>query len=291
MTPLRCVALVCTGFACCVYPVEAQEIPGQLHVVTVGEGPLTTVVLHGGPGMRHNYLRPEWDRLQAAGRLVYYDQRGCGRSPREGPYTWEQHVRDLDDLLNSLKPEGPVVLAGSSWGSFLALLYAYSHPGRVAGLILSGLPERVWDNSQERALREAEARLFSSRQRALAQPRTMRSPPPGLRDSATVAQSNSDPVYQRAGEMCIGARTVTLESFEKTAPLRESLRSVLAPTLLFRGLTANVRGDASEVFAGVLPNAKLISIAAGHDPWLEQPDLFFREAIRFIRSLGVAPPP
>jgi pimeloyl-ACP methyl ester carboxylesterase len=120
-----------------------------LHVVTVGSGPVTTVVLHGGPGARHNYLRPEWDQLQDIGRVVYYDQRGCGKSVREGPHSWKQHVQDLHNLLTALEPSGPIVLAGSSWGSNLALLYAYTYPDHVSALVLSGLVvwfsgEREW---------------------------------------------------------------------------------------------------------------------------------------------------
>lgn len=45
----------------------------------VGEGrPL--VVVHGGPGMGHGYMR-QLDRLADGRQLVYYDQRGSGNSP------------------------------------------------------------------------------------------------------------------------------------------------------------------------------------------------------------------
>ena len=53
--------------------------PARLHCRVVGEGP-TIVVLHGGPDFDHTYLLPELDRLAGAFRLVYYDQRGRGRS-------------------------------------------------------------------------------------------------------------------------------------------------------------------------------------------------------------------
>jgi pimeloyl-ACP methyl ester carboxylesterase len=117
-------------------PTEAEPI----HVVEVGSGPTTVIVLHGGPGLGHQYLRPEWDILGGHYRVVYYDQRGCGQSTRRGPYRWEQHVTDLHSLVLRYKAHGPVVLAGSSWGSWLALLYAWSHPHEVDALVLSGMP-------------------------------------------------------------------------------------------------------------------------------------------------------
>jgi pimeloyl-ACP methyl ester carboxylesterase len=44
------------------------------------------IVLHGGPDFDHEYLLPDLDRLAASCRLVYYDQRGRGRSfTGEGP--------------------------------------------------------------------------------------------------------------------------------------------------------------------------------------------------------------
>lgn len=269
---------------------RAQTVPTPLHVEVLGRGWITTVVLHGGPGMRHNYLRPEWDQLQDVGRVVYYDQRGCGKSVRQGPYTWQQHVQDLDDLLSSLGLPGPVVLAGSSWGSFLALLYAYIYPDKVAGLLLSGLAEGLWDDFEGRARRADELRwqnaVRGSRTEADLEGAGHRIDETAVRDSMTVARLGSTLIDQRAGEICIGVRSVTLDSFQNTAPLRDSLRSLQIPVLIFRGLAADRRGDAAEIFAAVLPHAQVVPIAAGHDPWLDRPDLFFAEAKRFIRGLA-----
>ena len=54
----------------------------QLHSLEIGDGPDVAVMLHGGPGASHDYLRPGLDAAAAPGRrrLFYYDQRGSGRS-------------------------------------------------------------------------------------------------------------------------------------------------------------------------------------------------------------------
>jgi pimeloyl-ACP methyl ester carboxylesterase len=64
-----------------------------------GDGP-EVVVLHGGPGAHHDYLLPGFDLLARRRTLVYYDQRGGGRSPvgRDVPVGWREHVDDLEAL-------------------------------------------------------------------------------------------------------------------------------------------------------------------------------------------------
>lgn len=130
------------GLASCALhqPGPDLAIPGSppLRYVTVGSGPALVVVLHGGPGVTHDYLRPEWDRLALVGQVVYYDQRGCGANLSSSDLTWQAHVADLDRLIRRLRRGRKVFLAGSSWGAELALLYAYVHPESLDALVLSG---------------------------------------------------------------------------------------------------------------------------------------------------------
>jgi proline iminopeptidase len=74
----------------------------RLYYEVIGKGSETIVVVHGGPGISHDYLRPEWDMLARSGRVIYYDQNGCGKSARVPPYGWRTHVADLDRLISSL---------------------------------------------------------------------------------------------------------------------------------------------------------------------------------------------
>lgn len=102
----------------------------------VGAGPLV-VVLHGGPGAHHDYLLPQYDRLAAGRELLYYDQRGGGRSPvpHGTPVGWREHVADLEAIRVQLELQR-VTLCGYSWGGLLALLYYLEHPERVERLAL-----------------------------------------------------------------------------------------------------------------------------------------------------------
>jgi pimeloyl-ACP methyl ester carboxylesterase len=102
----------------------------------IGSGP-TTVVLHGGPGAHHDYLLPHYDLLATRRSLLYYDQRGGGRSPvgRDVPVDWHAHVADLHALVTA-RGLAPVSLLGYSWGGLLALLYAIEHADAVTQLAL-----------------------------------------------------------------------------------------------------------------------------------------------------------
>ena len=114
-----------------------QVGPARLYCRVVGEGP-PIVVLHGGPDFDHTYLLPELDRLADVCRLVYYDQRGRGRSAQgvdPEDVTIQSEVADLDGLLDALDHE-PVAILGHSWGGALAMEYATRHPERVSHLIL-----------------------------------------------------------------------------------------------------------------------------------------------------------
>jgi lipase len=66
--------------------------------------------------------------------IVAPDLRGHGQSPKEGPWTLEQHVRDLLPLLESLGRE--TVLLGHSYGGLIAWEMARSAPDRMAALVL-----------------------------------------------------------------------------------------------------------------------------------------------------------
>ena len=72
----------------------------QLYVREIGTG-WPIIVIHGGPDFDHCYLLPEMDRLADAFRLIYYDQRGRGRSARgvrPGDVSIRSEIEDLESV-------------------------------------------------------------------------------------------------------------------------------------------------------------------------------------------------
>jgi len=129
---------------------EVVPIRGvKLFVRRIGAG-RPAVVLHGGPGAHHDYLLPGFDALADGRELVYYDQRGGGRSPvaRDVPVGWTEQVADLE-ALRAYWGFDRLTLAGYSWGGLLALLYSLAHPDRVERLALVS-PAPTWRAARER---------------------------------------------------------------------------------------------------------------------------------------------
>ena len=115
----------------------------------------TVFILHGGPGMDHTTMKPDFNPLAEIAQLVYYDHRGQGRSDTDKPENWnlDQWADDLRALIELLGVDNPIVL-GLSFGGFVAQNYAIRHSDRLHKLILAStvarmLPERVFDAFQE----------------------------------------------------------------------------------------------------------------------------------------------
>jgi proline iminopeptidase len=107
-------------------------------VIGAGEGaPL--VLVNGGPGFDHGYLHGgAWERLAERRRLVFYDQRGNGRSGPLEPgidFGLAEQIADLEALRACLGAE-KMNLLGHSWGGLLAMAYAALHQERIEHLVL-----------------------------------------------------------------------------------------------------------------------------------------------------------
>jgi pimeloyl-ACP methyl ester carboxylesterase len=104
------------------------------------------ILLHGGPGLSETALFRHFNApLEKAFTVVYWDQRGAGKSfDRNIPQssiTVEQFISDLDELVDLVcKRLGrrTVAIFGHSWGSALGPLYAARFPEKVAAYVGSG---------------------------------------------------------------------------------------------------------------------------------------------------------
>jgi proline iminopeptidase len=107
----------------------------RLYWREIGQGQ-PTIIIHGGPDFDHNYLLPDMDCLSDSLRLIYYDQRGRGRSVANAEsVTIQSEINDLESLRQYFQLECAAIL-GHSWGGVLAMEYAIRHPDRVSHLIL-----------------------------------------------------------------------------------------------------------------------------------------------------------
>jgi pimeloyl-ACP methyl ester carboxylesterase len=116
--------------------------------------------LHGGPGMPAMYLAHAFQRdLERHFVVVHWDQRGAGKSFRNdldpATLTISQLLADTDVVVEYLRKKfhtEKVWLVGHSHGSYLGVLYARRHPGKVAAFIGVG---QVADFERERPTQDA----------------------------------------------------------------------------------------------------------------------------------------
>jgi proline iminopeptidase len=97
------------------------------------------IMINGGPGDDHRYLRVLADPLLDHHQCVLYDQRGTGASRLRNVTAQTVHVDRLCDDLDALRSLAGVdraTLVGHSWGAMLALAYGTRYPQRVARLAL-----------------------------------------------------------------------------------------------------------------------------------------------------------
>lgn len=142
-------------------PLCAAEEAGQtffatgatLYYEVRGGGSGTPLFLaNGGPGFDHLYLHVSdvWDRIAESRPVVFWDQRGNGRSGALAPgqsCTLADQIADLESLRAHLGFE-KIDLLGHSWGGYLAMAYAARHPERISHLVILDSAAPRWQDTR-----------------------------------------------------------------------------------------------------------------------------------------------
>jgi proline-specific peptidase len=106
-------------------------------------GKIPLLVLHGGPGVTHSYMKSLDDLAEKGRELIYYDQIGCGNSP--GPegadfYSIELFKEELAAVIKALGLQ-EVHILGQSWGGMLLMDYMITQkPRGVKSIVISSSP-------------------------------------------------------------------------------------------------------------------------------------------------------
>jgi proline iminopeptidase len=270
----------------------------SLSYVAVGDGP-PVIVVHGGPGLGHSYLRPGMDRLADRFRVIYYDQRGTGRS-EIGDRTRMNLagvIADLDAVREGLGLEEASIL-GHSFGANLALLYAARHPGRVASLVLAN-PGPPFDQAHMQAFGAEMARRRTAEDQQTidriegSEPFQRRDPAafeelyrirylPFLRDPASAAKIEFR-FTRITAENLPGAPSLVPE-FADFDPAGSASR-IEAPTLVVHGELDAIPAAFSTWLAETIPSARYELLpGVSHFAFLEDPEPFFAAVTPFLAA-------
>jgi len=126
-------------------PVETPKGTFRVWTKRVGNHPtIKVLLLHGGPGVTHEYLEAFDSYFPAAGiEYYYYDQLGSSYSDQpDAPELWDlpRFVEEVEQVRRALGlHQENFYLYGQSWGGLLAIEYALQYQRNLRGLIISNM--------------------------------------------------------------------------------------------------------------------------------------------------------
>jgi proline iminopeptidase len=250
-------------------------------------------MINGGPGFDHAYFHvsPVWESLGANRPIIFYDQRGTGKSSvveKDGQCTLADQLTDLEALQEHLEYE-QIDILGHSWGGFLGMAYTARYSKKVRRLILvdSGAPrledtvflfKNIFPETVERQNAVAFAEELGDEdaiQMGLAEYDTMLCYSPEKRD-AWVAQVDSTSYRRHVNQM--------LWQDAQRFNLNPELKKFHQPTLVITGrYDINVAPSVAYEIHQAIPNSQFkVFEQSGHLPWFEEPELFLNVVDRFL---------
>ena len=272
----------------------------KLYFRQVGTGRETVVI----PAA--TWLAEDLEMLAQGRKIIFYDQRGRGRSDRDPDPAniWSEYeVEDLEAVRRHFNLTQFSILGWSYMGSLIPL-YAAAYPDHVTRLVLMcpspPRSEAPYADAEARTRKENErldpdglARLegmkaagldiedpetFCRVSHQVLTPRQMGKP-------ETLARMRSDPCAWPNEWPAHKAEHMRLHVPETSWQYdrRAKARKVRAPVLVVHGSEDLIPQAASTEWAAILPTARLLVIrGSGHFPHLEAPTLFFEAAHGFL---------
>ncbi len=265
----------------------------QLNVEVMGpaDAPLM-IVHHGAPG-----LGSMAEPLRSFGpfadtyRVIVFDARGSGRSEGNGPFTHEQWAADVDGLREWAGAD-QIVMAGGSYGGFIAMEYAIRYPDRVRALVLR---DTSADSSNEEL----------SRANALASDRVDLDLEKFSRIMDGTTRSDQDlkecwaeilPLYDHVYDPAATAAKVEATpyryqthnwAFTENMPrydIKGQLPEISCPTLVTVGRDDWITPvSCSETICELIPNSRVVVFeGSGHSPQIEEAELFQKVVREFL---------
>jgi len=259
------------------------------------------IVVHGGPGLDHAYLRPGLDALATRNTVIYYDQRGTGRSTVElveSAVNLGAFVDDIDALRQVLGYEQVTVL-GHSFGVLIAIEYAARYPEHLRSLILMN-PVEPGSSFAEQTAQRQRAKVTEADSVELAE--LTSSEGFRARDAATLSQ-----VYRVAfrqafrdrdlvAELDLDLATTTARNGQDVAALLgasfgtidwwDRLPAIEVPTLVLHGRYDTPPVEMSRALAEAFPAGSFEVLNSGHFPYVEDRSGLLSAISGFFAGIG-----
>ena len=272
---------------------------GRLYYQVVGKGD-PVIVIHGGPGLDQGHLLPGMAALASLHQVVFYDQRGSGRSNLatidEQSISIEQFVEDLETLRRTLGYQ-KVTLIGHSWGGMIAMRYAIKYGVNVTKMILmntmpatsAGMHDFV-ENVLERI--EPSAKELESLQKSsdfLNGDAKAISKYYGViykyyfHKPEDLAKLNLNLFPTGAATGVQVAKLLEKLIFTNFVDITDDLKTLKIPTLVIHGTSDVLPQHTAEEIAKAIKDSKLVVLQqCGHFPYIEKPQEWLQATESFL---------
>lgn len=253
------------------------------------------VLVNGGPGFDHRYMlcSDVWDRLARERPVVFYDQRGNGRSApivRGQSCTLNDQVADLEALRRTLGVER-MDLLGHSWGGYLVMAYTAVHPEHVAHLIICDSAAPRFSDTEfifkyvypERVASEAR---FDSRD-ALGDSTALAASLDEYMHMLFVSAAKRDTFLAMMARGHVGMNRAVNEAIVASlasVDLNPLLATFTTPTLVLTGrFDMNVAPSTAWRIHQAIPGSRFVAFEhSGHIPYFEEPEKFLDTVRGFL---------
>lgn len=206
------------------------------------------VLLHGN-NSSSEYFKKQIDYFSNKYRVIAVDTRGHGKSPRgDEPFTMDQFVIDLNNLLDELKLK-KIILLGFSDGANIAMKYALKYQDRLEKLILVG------------------GNIYKK----------------GLKLNFILPVEIGYVVSKFFPKKVKKSREMLWLMIYEPNIKEEELRIIKVPTLVMAGTKDIVKDKHTKLIASNIPNSKLKIIEGNHFIASRKSEIFNKEVEEFLR--------
>lgn len=268
----------------------------ELNVEVLGNDDAPVIIAHHGGGGIGDLAEPKatFGPLSDQYRVVVFDARGCGRSEGRPPFSHAQWAADVDGLREWLGVD-QIIVAGGSYGGFIAMEYAIAYPEHTRAMILRDTSpdnsnlERAYENARAQTRIEINWDNFNRYWQGR------------ITDDDDLKQRWAEiiPLYDFEYDPVAAHARVEAGIYRHEAhnwcflynmpnyDLRPQLPHVTCPTLVTVGRTDWVTPVSSaQTIADLIPRAQLkIFEKSGHSPQMEEFDLFQQVMREFLATI------
>jgi proline iminopeptidase len=276
--------------------VDLEINDNRLNVEVLGPDRAPVIIVHHGGGGIGSLAEPKksFGWLADDYRIVVYDARGCGKSEGKPPFSHAQWAADLDGVREWLGVD-QVIVAGGSYGGFIAMEYAIAYPQHTRAMVLrdtspdSSNLTLVFENARKQTRVQLNWDNFERYWTG------------DIRDDADLKACWAEiaPLYSFEFDPAAAAARVEQGSyryethnwcFQRNRPaydVKPALPGVRCPTLVTVGRDDWVTPVAmSETIASLIPDSRLVIFEkSGHSPPSDEPELFRSVVREFLAGL------